>query len=91
MLLPIWTSPDNSSRTLLMSLFNGLSKGGKLVRTFQRAMEGVQGYANFSHPLNWAGYMILGSDVTLQEMNPAPFFKQLISYQPEDVRKTLTL
>eukprot|EP00800_Vazella_pourtalesii_P011957 TRINITY_DN28587_c0_g1_i1.p1 TRINITY_DN28587_c0_g1~~TRINITY_DN28587_c0_g1_i1.p1 ORF type:complete len:486 (+),score=94.10 TRINITY_DN28587_c0_g1_i1:262-1719(+) len=88
-LLPLWASPDNSSRTLLMSLFNGLKKGGKLVTTFQRAMEGVQSYSNFSHPLNWAGYIVLGSDVTLQEMNPAPFFKQLISYQPEDVRNTL--
>ena len=88
-LLPLWAGPDNSSRTLLMSLFNGLSKGGKLVTTFQRAMEGVQSYASFSHPLNWAGYMILGSDVTLQEMNPAPFFKQLISYEPDDVRDTL--
>ncbi|KAI6660875.1 Tetratricopeptide repeat protein 28-like isoform X1 [Oopsacas minuta] len=88
-ILPLWASPDNSARTLLMSLFNGLTVGGKLVTVFQRAMEGVQGFSSFSHPLNWAGYMALGSDVTLQEFNPAPYFQQLISNPLEDVKYTM--
>ena len=89
LLLPLWASPDNAARTFLVSLFNGLSKGGRLIATFQNTMEGVQGFSSFSHPLNWASYMVLGSDVTLQELNPAPYFRQLISNLPENTRNTL--
>ena len=90
LLLPLWASPDNAARTFFMSLFNGLSKGGRLIPSLQKAMEGVQGFSSFSHPLNWASYMVLGGDVTLLELNPAPYFRQLISNPPEETKSTLS-
>ena len=89
LLLPLWASPDNAARTFLMSLFNGLSKGGRLIPTLQKTIEGIQGFSSFSHPLNWAHYMVLGSDVALQELSPAPYFRQLISNPPEETRNIL--
>ena len=88
-LLPLWTVPDNSGRTFLTSLFNSLAKGGGMATAFQKAMRGVQDFSSFSHPVNWAGHLLLGSDVTLQEMNPTPHFQRLILNSSDETKNAL--
>ena len=64
-LFSLWPLPEMASRVLLKAFFTGLLQGAPCSRALSDAMRSVQNMKQFSHPSNWAGWVLVGSDVRL--------------------------
>ena len=62
-LIALWPVPDLACKLLLKAFYGGLLRGMGASHALCQAMHVVQGTKQFSHPSNWAGFMLVGSDV----------------------------
>ncbi|XP_012934698.1 tetratricopeptide repeat protein 28 [Aplysia californica] len=64
-LFSLWPVPDPASKLLMKTLYTSLLDGVKVTRALSKAVKTVQTTAQFSHPSNWGGWVLVGADVTL--------------------------
>lgn len=64
-LFSLWPVPDLASRSFLKAFYTNLLQGIKTSQALCEAMKAVQGSKTYSHPANWAGWVLIGSDVKL--------------------------
>ncbi|XP_050428822.1 tetratricopeptide repeat protein 28 isoform X2 [Adelges cooleyi] len=64
-LIPLWPVPSTAAKILLRAFYSALLQGSRVCRALCDAMQTVQHTKHFSHPSNWAGYFLFGSDVRL--------------------------
>lgn len=64
-LLTLWPVPETASKIFFRALYSSLLQGSKASNAVTEAMLTVQHTKQFSHPANWSGYLLLGSDVQL--------------------------
>ncbi|XP_029024988.1 tetratricopeptide repeat protein 28 isoform X2 [Betta splendens] len=61
----LWPVPVAASKLFTHTLYTALLNGTKASYALTEAMKALQSSKHFSHPSNWAGYMLIGNDVTL--------------------------
>ncbi|KAM4634971.1 tetratricopeptide repeat protein 28 [Polymixia lowei] len=61
----LWPVPVAASKVFTHSFYTALLNGTKASAALTEAMKTLQSSKQFSHPSNWAGYMLIGSDVKL--------------------------
>ncbi|XP_069556867.1 tetratricopeptide repeat protein 28 isoform X1 [Brachyistius frenatus] len=61
----LWPVPIAASKVFTHTFYTALLNGTKASVALTEAMKTLQGSKHFSHPSNWAGYMLIGSDVKL--------------------------
>lgn len=64
-LFSLWPVPDQASKLLMKTLYTALLDGMKVTRALSLAVKTVKTTAQFSHPSNWGGWVLVGSDITL--------------------------
>ncbi|XP_075885701.1 tetratricopeptide repeat protein 28 isoform X2 [Nelusetta ayraudi] len=61
----LWPVPVAASKLFTHAFYTALLNGTKVSAALTEAMKTLQSSKHFSHPSNWAGYMLVGSDVKL--------------------------
>ncbi|XP_051267746.1 tetratricopeptide repeat protein 28 isoform X1 [Dicentrarchus labrax] len=61
----LWPVPVAASKLFTHTFYTALLNGTKASVALTEAMKTLQSSKHFSHPSNWAGYMLIGSDVKL--------------------------
>ncbi|XP_028273839.1 tetratricopeptide repeat protein 28 [Parambassis ranga] len=61
----LWPVPIAASKLFTHTFYTALLNGTKASAALTEAMKTLQSSKPFSHPSNWAGYMLIGSDVKL--------------------------
>ncbi|XP_034566062.1 tetratricopeptide repeat protein 28 [Notolabrus celidotus] len=61
----LWPVPIAASKVFTHTFYTALLNGTKASAALSEAMKTLQSSKHFSHPSNWAGYMLIGSDVKL--------------------------
>ncbi|XP_060935836.1 tetratricopeptide repeat protein 28 [Limanda limanda] len=61
----LWPAPIAASKLLTHTFYTALLNGTKASAALTEAMKTLQSSKHFSHPSNWAGYMLIGNDVKL--------------------------
>ncbi|XP_067083884.1 tetratricopeptide repeat protein 28 [Osmerus mordax] len=64
-LVSLWPVPVAASKVFVHAFYTALLNGTKASAALADAMKTVQSSKQFSHPSNWAGYMLIGNDVKL--------------------------
>uniref|UniRef100_A0A673K3A1 Tetratricopeptide repeat protein 28 n=1 Tax=Sinocyclocheilus rhinocerous TaxID=307959 RepID=A0A673K3A1_9TELE len=64
-LVSLWPVPVTASKMFIHAFYSALLNGTKASAALADAMKTVQSSKQFSHPSNWAGFMLIGSDVKL--------------------------
>ncbi|KAI1881948.1 hypothetical protein AGOR_G00245290 [Albula goreensis] len=64
-LVSLWPVPVAASKVFVHAFYSALLNGTKASAALADAMKTVQSSKQFSHPSNWAGFMLIGSDVKL--------------------------
>ncbi|KAI5696189.1 hypothetical protein M8J75_009497 [Diaphorina citri] len=64
-LISLWKVPHMAAKILLRALYSALLQGCRIGRALNEAMQTVQHTKHFAHPINWAGYLLIGSDIRL--------------------------
>ncbi|KAI1901154.1 hypothetical protein AGOR_G00057270 [Albula goreensis] len=64
-LVSLWPVPVAASKVFVHAFYSALLNGTKASTALADAMKTVQSSKQFSHPSNWAGFMLIGSDVKL--------------------------
>ncbi|CAM1313227.1 TTC28 (predicted) [Pycnogonum litorale] len=64
-LVSLWPVPDTAVKILLRTFYSSLLQGSKVSHALSEAMRTVQNTKQFAHPANWAGFILVGSDVRL--------------------------
>ncbi|KAA0704261.1 Tetratricopeptide repeat protein 28 [Triplophysa tibetana] len=64
-LVSLWPVPVAASKVFVHAFYSALLNGTKASAALTEAMKTVQSSKQFSHPSNWAGFMLIGSDVKL--------------------------
>ncbi|XDV54841.1 hypothetical protein PO909_023044 [Leuciscus waleckii] len=64
-LVSLWPVPIAASKMFIHSFYSALLNGTKASAALADAMKTVQSSKQFSHPSNWAGFMLIGCDVKL--------------------------
>ncbi|XP_046683407.1 tetratricopeptide repeat protein 28 isoform X2 [Homalodisca vitripennis] len=64
-LVSLWPVPDTAAKILLRAFYSALLQGSRVSRALGEAMQTVQHTKHFAHPANWAGFLLVGSDVRL--------------------------
>ncbi|XP_056592434.1 tetratricopeptide repeat protein 28 isoform X2 [Triplophysa dalaica] len=64
-LVSLWPVPVAASKVFVHAFYSALLNGTKASAALTDAMKTVQSSKQFSHPSNWAGFMLIGSDVKL--------------------------
>ena len=64
-LFSLWPVPEMATRILLKTVYSCMLKGLKSSRALVEGMRVVQNTRQFSHPSNWASWMLVGSDIKL--------------------------
>ncbi|XP_031573236.1 tetratricopeptide repeat protein 28-like [Actinia tenebrosa] len=65
LLVALWPVPDLACKLLLKAFYGALLRGMKASHALSQAMHVVQKTKQFSHPSNWAGFVLIGGDSTL--------------------------
>lgn len=65
LLVALWPVPDLACKLLLKAFYGGLLQGMMASQSLCQAMQVVQGTKQFSHPSNWAGFILVGGDTAL--------------------------
>ncbi|KAM9307256.1 tetratricopeptide repeat protein 28 [Pholidichthys leucotaenia] len=63
--ISLWPVPVAASKLFTHTFYTALLNGTKASAALTEAMKTLQSSKHFSHPSNWAGYMLIGSDVKL--------------------------
>ncbi|XP_058473226.1 tetratricopeptide repeat protein 28 isoform X1 [Solea solea] len=61
----LWPVPIAASKLFTHTFYTALLNGTKASAALTEAMKTLQSSTHFSHPSNWAGYMLIGNDVKL--------------------------
>uniref|UniRef100_A0A3Q1HDD6 Tetratricopeptide repeat protein 28 n=1 Tax=Anabas testudineus TaxID=64144 RepID=A0A3Q1HDD6_ANATE len=61
----LWPVPVAASKLFTHTFYTALLNGTKASAALTEAMKTLQSSKHFSHPSNWAGYMLIGNDVKL--------------------------
>jgi CHAT domain-containing protein len=64
-LVSLWPVPDTAVKLIMKALYSSLLQGARVSRALADAMTTVQNTKHFQHPANWAGFILVGSDVKL--------------------------
>ncbi|XP_064163100.1 tetratricopeptide repeat protein 28 [Anguilla rostrata] len=64
-LVSLWPVPVAASKVFVHAFYSALLSGTKASAALADAMKTVQSSKQFSHPSNWAGFMLIGNDVKL--------------------------
>ncbi|KAM3940776.1 tetratricopeptide repeat protein 28 isoform 3-T3 [Leptodactylus fuscus] len=64
-LVSLWPVPVAASKMFVHAFYSSLLNGMKASASLSEAMKTVQSSKQYSHPSNWAGFMLIGSDVKL--------------------------
>ncbi|XP_050503121.1 tetratricopeptide repeat protein 28 isoform X2 [Diabrotica virgifera virgifera] len=64
-LVSLWPVPDTATKILLRAFYSALLQGTRAARALAEAMQTVQHTKHFAHPANWAGFVLIGSNVRL--------------------------
>ncbi|XP_051541756.1 tetratricopeptide repeat protein 28-like isoform X2 [Myxocyprinus asiaticus] len=64
-LVSLWPVPVAASKMFVHAFYSALLNGSKASAALADAMKSVQSSKQFSHPTNWAGFMLIGCDVKL--------------------------
>jgi CHAT domain-containing protein len=64
-MVTLWPVPETASKIFFRALYSSLLQGSKVSHALSEAMLTVQHTKHFAHPANWAGYLLIGSDVQL--------------------------
>ncbi|XP_041666809.1 tetratricopeptide repeat protein 28 isoform X1 [Cheilinus undulatus] len=86
----LWPVPIAASKLFTHTFYTALLNGTKASVALTEAMKTLQSSKHFSHPSNWAGYMLIGSDVKLN--SPMSLVGQALSeilQYPERARDAL--
>ncbi|KAM6155127.1 tetratricopeptide repeat protein 28 isoform 1-T1 [Rhynchocyon petersi] len=89
-LVSLWPVPVAASKMFIHAFYSSLLNGLKASAALGEAMKAVQGSKPFSHPSNWAGFMLIGSDVKLN--SPSSLIGQALTeilQHPERARDAL--
>ncbi|MGH0142456.1 UNVERIFIED_CONTAM: hypothetical protein FKN15_001905 [Acipenser sinensis] len=89
-LVSLWPVPVAASKMFVHAFYSALLNGMKASAALADAMKTVQSNKQFSHPSNWAGFMLIGSDVKLN--SPSSLIGQALSeilQHPERARDSL--
>ncbi|KAL9981109.1 hypothetical protein ACROYT_G009772 [Oculina patagonica] len=65
LLVALWPVPDLACKLLLKAFYGGLLQGMLASQALCQAMQVVQSTKQFSHPSNWAGFILVGGDTAL--------------------------
>ncbi|XP_076853711.1 tetratricopeptide repeat protein 28-like isoform X2 [Brachyhypopomus gauderio] len=76
-LVSLWPVPGAASKVFVQAFYTALLNGAKASVALTEAMKSVQSSPQFSHPSNWAGFMLIGSDVKLN--SPSSLIGQALS------------
>ncbi|KAJ7309876.1 hypothetical protein JRQ81_007951, partial [Phrynocephalus forsythii] len=89
-LVSLWPVPVAASKMWAHAFYTGLLNGLKASAALGEAMRAVQSSKAFSHPSNWAGFILIGSDVKLN--SPSSLVGQALTdilQHPERARDAL--
>ncbi|XP_048853351.1 tetratricopeptide repeat protein 28-like isoform X2 [Brienomyrus brachyistius] len=89
-LVSLWPVPVAASKVFVHAFYSALLNGTKASAALTEAMKAVQSSKQFSHPSNWAGFMLIGSDVKLN--SPSSLIGQALAeilQHPERARDAL--
>ncbi|XP_062372772.1 tetratricopeptide repeat protein 28-like [Sardina pilchardus] len=89
-LVSLWPVPVAASKVFVHAFYSALLNGSKASAALTDAMKTVQSSKQFSHPSNWAGFMLIGSDVKLN--SPSSLIGQALAeilQYPERARDAL--
>uniref|UniRef100_A0A8D0GU31 Tetratricopeptide repeat protein 28 n=1 Tax=Sphenodon punctatus TaxID=8508 RepID=A0A8D0GU31_SPHPU len=89
-LVSLWPVPVAGSKLFVHTFYSALLNGLKASAALGEAMKTVQSSKQFSHPSNWAGFMLIGNDVKLN--SPSSLIGQAlmdILQHPEQARDAL--
>lgn len=64
-LFSLWPVPTEASKMCLKHFYTSLLQGYSASRALSDSMKKVHAVKQFSHPSNWAGWVLVGSDVRL--------------------------
>ena len=64
-LFSLWSVPPEASKMCMKCFYTAMLQGHSATRALADAMKKVQSVKQFSHPSNWAGWVLVGSDVKL--------------------------
>ncbi|XP_043222713.1 tetratricopeptide repeat protein 28-like isoform X3 [Amphibalanus amphitrite] len=64
-LVSLWPVTDTAVKILYRTFYSSLLQGARVSRALNDAMQTVQNTKHFAHPANWAGYLLVGTDVKL--------------------------
>uniref|UniRef100_A0AAY5K1W4 Tetratricopeptide repeat protein 28 n=1 Tax=Esox lucius TaxID=8010 RepID=A0AAY5K1W4_ESOLU len=86
----LWPIPVAASKVFTHTFYSALLNGAKASAALTEAMKTLQSSAHFSHPSNWAGFMLIGCDVKLN--SPSSLIGQALAeilQYPERARDAL--
>nr|XP_002733822.1 PREDICTED: tetratricopeptide repeat protein 28-like [Saccoglossus kowalevskii] len=63
--VPLWPVKEVSSKLLMREFYTHLLQGTVTSYALNEAMRSVHAVKQYSHPANWAGFMVIGGDVKL--------------------------
>ncbi|TRY67988.1 hypothetical protein DNTS_035551 [Danionella cerebrum] len=89
-LVSLWPIPVAASKMFIHAFYSTLLNGTKASAALAEAMKTVQSSKQFSHPSNWAGFMLIGTDVKLN--SPSSLIGQALAeilQHPERSRDAL--
>ncbi|OXB59126.1 hypothetical protein ASZ78_006673 [Callipepla squamata] len=89
-LVSLWPVPVAASKMFVHAFYSSLLNGMKASAALGEAMKTVQSSKQFSHPSNWAGFMLIGSDMKLN--SPSSLVGQALTeilQHPERARDAL--
>ncbi|XP_059569295.1 tetratricopeptide repeat protein 28 isoform X3 [Alligator mississippiensis] len=89
-LVSLWPVPVAASKMFVHAFYSALLNGMKASAALGEAMKTVQSSKPFSHPSNWAGFVLIGSDVKLN--SPSSLIGQALTeilQHPERARDAL--
>jgi len=66
-LTTLWPVPETASKIFFRALYSSLLQGSRVSHAVTEAMLTVQRTKHFAHPANWAGYLLVGSDVQISD------------------------
>ncbi|XP_066509678.1 LOW QUALITY PROTEIN: tetratricopeptide repeat protein 28-like [Hoplias malabaricus] len=76
-LVSLWPVPVAASKVFIHAFYSALLNGAKASVALTEAMRSIQSSQQFSHPSNWAGFMLIGSDIKLN--SPSSLIGQALS------------
>ncbi|XP_044251803.1 tetratricopeptide repeat protein 28 [Drosophila takahashii] len=64
-LISLWPVPETAAKILLRAFYSALLQGARAAGALAEAMQTVQHTKHFAHPANWAGFLLVGSNIRL--------------------------